>query len=110
MGDKDQTIFLRHMLESIKDIKDFIAGVSKKEFGENKEKLNAVVRSVEILGEAAKKLPESFKNKYKEIPWKEIIGTRDILIHQYFGVDLDILWNIITKDILYLEKQIKNLI
>jgi len=109
MGDKDQTIFLRHMLESIKDIKEFMGGVSKEKFEENKEKLNAVVRSVEILGEAAKKLSESFKNKHKEIPWKEIIGTRDILIHHYFGVDMDILWNIITKDLLDLEKQIKDL-
>ena len=109
MDDKDQTIFLKHMLENIKDIKNFISGVSKEEFGKNKEKLNAVVRSVEILGEAAKKLPESFKNKHKEISWKEIIGTRDILIHHYFGIDIKILWNIITKDILDLEKQIKNL-
>ena len=110
MDNKNQKIFLEHMLESIKDIKKFTAGVSKEEFEENKEKINAVVRSIEILGEAAKNISDPFKNKHKEIAWKEIIGTRDILIHHYFGVDLDILWNILTKDVLDLEKQIEKLI
>ncbi len=107
---KDQKIFLKHMLENISDIKNFTRKVSKKELTENKEKLNAVIRSIEIIGEATKNISESFKEKHKEIPWKEIIGTRDILIHHYFGIDIDILWNIIKRDILTLEKQIKEII
>lgn len=107
---KDQKIFLKYMLENISDIKNFTRKVSKKELTENKEKLNAVIRSIEIIGEATKNISESFKEKHKEIPWKEIIGTRDILIHHYFGIDIDILWNIIKRDILTLEKQIKEII
>ena len=107
MTEKNPLIFIAHMLESVKDIGDFTLGVSKEEIEHNKEKLNAVVRSIEIIGEAAKNLPASFKEKNREIAWKEIIGTRDILIHHYLGVDVDILWNIIKFDLPALEKQLR---
>ena len=94
------------MLENILDIELFIDGVSKESLKNNKEKLNAVVRSIEIIGEAAKSIPHFFKHKHPEVLWKEIIGTRDVLIHHYFGIDINILWNIITKDLRVLKKQL----
>jgi len=103
--DRDK-IFIQHIFENIKDIKVFTKDVSKEELEENKEKLKAVVRSVEIIGEAAKNLSKDFKKKTAEIPWKEIIGTRDIFIHHYFGIDIDVLWKIITEDLPKLEKQL----
>ena len=106
MSEKSTLIFIEHMLESIWDIQSFMKGVSKEDLMKNKEKLNAVVRSIEIIGEAAKSVPDSFKSKHLEVPWKEIVGTRDILIHHYFGIDVNILWNIITKDLYVLEKQL----
>ena len=109
MAEKDPLIFVVHILENIKDINNFTAGVSKEEFVKNKEKLNAVVRSIEIIGEAAKNISSSFKESHKEISWREIIGTRDIFIHRYFGIDTDILWNIIKKDLPILEKQLRGL-
>ncbi len=106
MSGKDPLIFIEHILESIGDIESFSHNVSKETLRKNREKLNAIVRSIEIVGEAAKNISGSFKAKYPEIPWKEIVGARDVLIHHYFGIDLNILWNIINKDIPRLKKQL----
>lgn len=72
----------------------------------NEMKQYAIVRAIEIIGEAVKNLPSSFKSKHPSISWKEIIGTRDKIIHHYFGVDLDIIWDIVNKDIPDLKKKI----
>ena len=109
MSDKSVKIFLEHILENINDVESFSRNVSKEELSNNKEKLNAIVRSVEIIGEAAKNIPSSFKSEHKEVVWKEIVGARDVFIHHYFGIDLDILWNIIKKDIIVLKKQISDI-
>ena len=106
MNKKNAMIFLEHILESINDIESFIHDVSKEELGKNREKLNAVVRSIEIIGEAAKNISSSFKKEYPKVAWREIAGARDVLIHHYFGIDLNILWEIIKKDIPTLKKQI----
>ncbi len=106
MNNKENSIFIEDILENIADINSFMRGVSKDELESNKEKLNAVVRSLEIIGEAAKNLPKSFRDQHSKIPWKKIIGTRDLLIHRYFGIDVDILWEIIKKDLSDLKKHI----
>lgn len=106
MTEKDALIFLEHILESIKDIESFSRDVSKEELSKNREKLNAIVRSIEIIGEAAKNIPGSFKKEHPQVAWKEIVGARDVLIHHYFGIDLNILWEVIKKDIPILKKQI----
>ena len=106
MTQKDTVIFIEHILESIRDIESFSLDVSKEELSKNREKLNAIVRSIEIIGEAAKNIPSSLKKEYPKVAWKEIVGARDVLIHHYFGIDLDILWEIIKKDIPLLKKQI----
>lgn len=103
---KNSVIFVEHILENIEDIETFSKDYSKKEIAENKEKLNAIVRSLEIIGEAIKNLPDSLKKEYSEVPWKEIVGTRDLLIHHYFGIDTEILWNIISKELKPLKLQI----
>ena len=106
---KEDSIFIEHIIQNIEDINSFIKGISKDELGKNKEKLNAVVRSIEVIGEAAKNISESLKAKYSDIPWKKIIGTRDIMIHRYFGVDLDVVWNIIKKDMPILKTKIQRI-
>lgn len=102
MNEKDKVFFM-HILESIKEIETFTKGVSKKELENNKEKLNAVVRSIEIIGDSSKNISNEFKNSHKEIEWKEIAGTRDILIHHYFGVDIEEVWKIVSKDVIELK-------
>lgn len=95
-----------HILDSIKYIEIFIRNVSKDSFIKNREKQNAVIREIEVIGEAVANLPDSFRKRYPDVQWKEIVGTRDKMIHHYFGVDLDIVWDIIKEDIPNLKEKI----
>lgn len=104
---KEETkTFLEYILENINDIESFLNGVSKKELINNKEKQNAIVRGLEVIGEATKNIPYNFKEECPEVKWKEIAGTRDKIIHHYFGVDLNIIWEIVKRDLPVLKKQI----
>jgi len=107
---KDPKIFLEHILESIGEIEKYTKNISKKRFFDSVMIQDAAVRRLEIISEAVKNLPTSFKNRYPKIPWKKIAGTRDILIHEYFGVNVDLVWKIVNKNIPQLKKQISKLL
>jgi uncharacterized protein with HEPN domain len=66
---------------------------------QDKKTIKAVIRSLEVLGEASKKIPESIKARYPYVPWKRMAGMRDKLIHEYFGVDLEIVWNVVKNEL-----------
>ncbi len=102
---KEVHIFLNHMLESMDDIQVFMEGVTKEHFLRNKEKQNAVIRSIEVIGEAVKNLPEHFRKQHVDIPWVSIPGMRDRLIHHYFGVNLERVWLVVKNDIPSLKKK-----
>lgn len=91
------------LLEDIKEaagrIGKYIRGMDYQAFLEDLKTQDAVVRNVEIIGEAVKKLPKAFTAKHAGIPWKEMAGTRDKLIHDYFGVNYDILWDIANNEL-----------
>lgn len=97
--------YLQHIYDAICDIERFIENTSMELFFENKEKQYAVIRAIEIIGEAAKNLSTDLKAKYHKIPWKTIAGIRDILIHKYFGVKLERIWEVTQKDMPGLKKQ-----
>ena len=107
---KDPLIFIKHILESIDKIEAFSKNLSKKTLSKNELKQYAIIRAIEVIGESVKNLPDSLKNKYPNIPWKEIAGTRDKMIHHYFGVDLNIVWDIISKEIPKLKEDIKDIL
>jgi len=71
---------------------------------------DATVRRLEIIGEAVRNIPDSFRKKHAKVPWKKIAGLRDVLIHEYFGVDMELVWKIANKDIPKLKKQVINLL
>jgi uncharacterized protein with HEPN domain len=102
---KEPIIFVEHIIENIEDIENFTENVEKEDFLENKEKQNAIIRSLEIIGEAVKNISPKLKTKYKNIPWKEIAGTRDKITHHYFGVDLELIWKIIKENLSILKEQ-----
>lgn len=106
---KDPLIFVEHILDNIGDIENFSNGLSKDEISKNNLKQKAIIRSIEVIGEAVKNIPMSFRKEHPEIEWKKIAGTRDMIIHAYFDVDLDIVWGIIKKDIPDLKKKIEKI-
>ncbi len=98
--------YLEHMVDAINDIGSFTKGLTKSQFLKNKLRQSAVIRQLEIIGEASKNLPENFRQKYDEVEWKKIAGTRDKIIHHYFGIDLNTVWDIIEKDLPDLKSKI----
>ena len=102
---KDDMVFIEHILDSINAIEDFSKGLDKKGLVSNRLKQSAIVREIEIIGEAVKNVSNALKNKHKDIEWKEIAGTQDMMIHHYFSVDPDIIWSIIKVNLPVLKKQ-----
>ena len=107
---KGPKIFIEHILESISLIESFSKGLKKSDFLKNKLKQNAIIRQIEIMGEAVKNIPEPFKVKYPSVEWKKIAGVRDKLIHHYFGVDIDTVWDILEHDLPNLKKDIEKIL
>jgi uncharacterized protein with HEPN domain len=109
LKDRDIRDYLQDILDSITDIENFIANITYEEFIKDRKTLNAVVRSIEIIGEASKKLPDALKAKYAELPWKEITGMRDKLIHAYFGMDTETIWQTVKHNIPLLKQTIQKI-
>ena len=107
---KDPKIFLQHILESIDEIEKYTKNISKQAFLTSTQVQDAVIRRLEIIGEATKDIPASIKNQSKNIPWKELAGTRDVLIHGYFRVDTELVWDTITHDLKKLKKEIRKIL
>ncbi len=103
----DQLVYLTHILQAIKKIKAYTNGMDEDEFLKNELVKDGVVHNIEIIGEAVKNLPEKFKEKHTEVPWKDIAGMRDRIVHVYFGIDYKIVWATVQKNIPELEKIIK---
>ena len=106
MKDKSDLVFIEHILDSINAIEVFSEKLTKKELSANRLKQSAIIREIEIIGEAVKNISETLKKNHKEIPGREITGTRDKMIHHYFGVDLNIVWDIIKINLPVLRKKI----
>ncbi len=106
-SDKD---YLMDILIACENILSYKEGYNFDMFIKDRKTQDAIIRNIEIIGEAVKNVSEDLKKKYPEIGWKEIAKTRDKLIHAYFGIDLDIVWDIINIDIPRLKDQIKEII
>jgi len=91
--------YIQDILEVLGEVEDFTTGMQFDDFVKDKKTINAVVRSLEVIGEATKRIPDSFREKYPKIPWKRMAGMRDKLIHEYFGIDLEIVWEVINSDL-----------
>ena len=102
--------FLRHIYQETTFITQYLATITYEEYDQNLACKYALTRSLEIIGEACKHIPETYRKEHPEIPWKMIAGNRDTLINGYFTIDYDVLWNTVTSDIPDLQKKITLLI
>jgi len=106
---KDDSIYIDHILLSIKNILTYTKDISKEDFAKNTLVQDAVIRNFEIIGEATKKISSDFKMVNFEVPWKEMAGMRDKLIHDYIGIDIQVIWDTIQQDLPNLQKIIKEI-
>ncbi len=103
---RDIRVYIEDVLESIERIEEYTSAIKEKDFYNNAQVQDAVLRRLEIIGEAVKHIPSDFRSKYPSIPWKKIAGMRDVLIHGYFGVNLKRVWKAVKKDIPDLKEKI----
>ena len=109
MSKRGNVEFLNDVQEAIRRIELYTQDIDYEDFLEDIKAQDAVVRNLEIIGEAAKNISDDFKAKYPQIPWKDLAGIRDKLIHHYFGVNLEIVWAIIDEDLPQLRKEIRQI-
>ena len=107
---KHNQVFLKHILDEINFLTKETEGIKFEQFIKNEILKRACSRSLEIIGEAVKNLSLDFKKQYKEIEWKKIAGLRDKMIHGYFGVNWDIVWDVIKNQIPKLKEQVGNIL
>ena len=109
MSKRSDIDLLDDILICMEKIQSYLNGLTYDQFSNDSKTQDAIIRNIEIIGEATKHLSDAIKLRYNNIPWKEIAGTRDRLIHGYFGVNIDIVWEIATIDIPKLKAQIEEI-
>ena len=109
MSSRQWMFRIQDILKAIEKIERYVDGMTLTKFKQNELVIDAVVRNFEIIGEASKSIPPSVQRSYPHVPWKEMKGMRDVLIHEYFGVDIKILWHTTRKNLPILQKQLEAL-
>lgn len=107
---RDYRLYIDDLLEAIGKIEKYVEGLSFDEYAQDSKTIDAVVRNFEIIGEATKHIPEEITEKYPDVPWKEMAGMRDKLIHEYLGVKLEVVWETIKKRLPKVKTLIKDVL
>src|SRR3989344_5570625 len=107
---RDNKLFVKDIIDAMDSIEKFVGKMTLEELKDDEKTSSAVIRKFEIIGEAAKYMPNNIKEKYKDIQWKSMAGMRDRLIHAYFGIDYGLVWSAIKNEIPKLKPKLKKLV
>jgi len=108
--DRDPILYLTHVLESIELASAYVEGVDFQRFSESQQLQDAVIRRVEIIGEAVKNLPAEIRDAAPDVPWRRIAGMRDKIVHDYMGVDIELIWAVVQRDLPRLARDVRGLV
>ncbi|MBI4125797.1 MAG: DUF86 domain-containing protein [Deltaproteobacteria bacterium] len=107
---RDYRVYLDDILQAIRQIYKYTEGMDFGSFNKDDKTFDAVVKNLEVIGEAAKNIPESVRVKSKDVEWQKIAGLRDILVHEYFGIDVEIVWDIVKNKLPTLQNQLETIL
>ena len=107
---KDDSVYLRHISDAIKIIEEYVHGLSNDQFLSYRMAKDAVVREIEIIGEAANNISDEYQQSHPEVPWGKMIGIRNKIIHEYFSVNFSIVWDTVQDDLPILKESVKKLL
>jgi len=107
---RDYRVFLDDILEAAAKVLKYTAGFSAEKFFSDRKTVEAVVWNLQIIGEAAKNVPEEVRSRYPDLPWRDMAGLRDIIVHQYFGIKLDVIWKVVQSDVPSLVNRIREIL
>jgi uncharacterized protein with HEPN domain len=106
MRKRNDAVYLRHILDAVERIEQYTAGMTEQKFLQNSLVQDAVVRQLEIIGEASRNLSDELRQKHSQVPWAKVVGMRNRIVHAYFDVDLTIVWEVIQRDLPDLKAQV----
>lgn len=109
MSKREWKLFVEDILESVEKIEEYVKDMTLDDFKQDRKTTDAVVRNFEIIGEASRYIPDDIKIKFKNVDWKAIVGLRNRIAHEYFGISLAIVWEIIKGELPILKEQMKEI-
>lgn len=107
---KMDQVYAQHILDAIKQIDEYTEGIDRQTFKQNRMLQDATVRQIEIVGEASRQLSDAFRARAKDVPWRAVIGMRNRIAHDYLNIDLDIVWEVVQRDLPALKSRLSEII
>ena len=109
MSRRNARLLLQDMLESLEKIERYTTGLTFERFARDDRTVDAVVRNLEVIGEVARQIPSEVRERYPEVPWRRVIGLRNVVVHEYFAVDVEIVWTVVRQSLPELKEALRRM-